>query len=149
MKILFLAPYLGLKELVTAALDQYKDIQIDVYRGNYEKGPKLLKELNADEKYDAIITRGGTVETCKKLTRKPIIEVYITAFDILRILKLSQGYEGKKIFLAYPSIVKSFKQLSELLGYSLDVQCYFDHKDIENIFKELKQKNYELVIEDF
>lgn len=35
MKILFLAPYLGLKELVTAALDQYKDIQIDVYRGNY------------------------------------------------------------------------------------------------------------------
>lgn len=148
MKILFLAPYLGLKELATSVLDEYKDIQIDVYQGNYEKGPKLLKELNADEKYDAIITRGGTVETCKKVTKKPIIEVYITAFDILRILKLSQGYEGKKIFLAYPSIVKSFKQLSELLGYSLDVQCYFEHKDIDNIFKELKQESYELVIGD-
>ncbi len=75
MKVLFLAPYLWLKELVLSILDEYKDIQIDVYQGNYEKGPKLLKELNADEKYDAIITRGGTVETCKKVTKKLIMEV--------------------------------------------------------------------------
>lgn len=85
MKILFLAPYLGLKELVMSILAEYKGIQIDVYQGNYEKGPKLLKELKADEKYDVIITRGGTVETCKKVTTKPIVAIYINTFDILRI----------------------------------------------------------------
>jgi propionate catabolism operon transcriptional regulator len=148
MKILFLAPYLGLKELAMSVLDEYEDIQIDVYQGNYEKGPKLLKELKADEKYSAIITRGGTVETCKKVTTTPIIEVYINAFDILRILKLSEGYNGKKIFLAYPSIVKSFKQLSELMRYSIESQCYFEHKDIKSIIEELKKESYELIIGD-
>jgi len=148
MKILFIAPYLGLKELAMSVLDEYEDIQIDVYKGNYEKGPKLLNELKADEKYSAIITRGGTVETCKKVTTTPIIEVYINAFDILRILKLSEGYTGKKIFLAYPSIVKSFKQLSELMGYSMESQCYFEHKDIKSIIEELKKESYELIIGD-
>jgi hypothetical protein len=148
MKILFLAPYLGLKELAMSVLDEYKDIKIDVYQGNYETAPKLIKKLNADQKYDAIITRGGTVETSKKVTTTPIIEVYINAYDIVRILKLSQGFEGKKIFLAYPSIVNSFKQLSELLGYSLESKCYFEHKDIGIIIEELKKENYELVIGD-
>lgn len=148
MKILFIAPYLGLKELTMSILDEYKDIQIDVYQGNYEKGPKLLKKLNAYEKYDAIITRGGTAETCKKVTRMPIIEIYINAFDILRILKLSEGYNGKKIFLAYPSIVNSFRQLSELMGYSIESQCYFEHKNITSIIGDLKKENYELIIGD-
>lgn len=148
IKILFLAPYLGLKELAQSLADEYKDIQIDVYHGNYEKGPKLIKKLNANEKYDVIITRGGTVESCRKVTGIPIVEIYVNAFDILRILKLSQGYDGKKIFLAYPSIVKSFNQLSELLGYSVESRCYFEHKDIKSIIEELKKENYELVIGD-
>ncbi|AWK51530.1 sigma-54-dependent transcriptional regulator [Clostridium beijerinckii] len=148
MKILFIAPYLGLKELAQSVSEEYEDIQIDVYQGNYEKGPQLLKELNADEKYTALITRGGTVEACKKVTTTPIIEVYINAFDILRILKLSQGYNGKKIFLAYPSIVNSFKQLSELMGYSIESKCYFEYKNIRSIIEDLKKENYELIIGD-
>lgn len=148
MKLLFLAPYLGLKDLVISVLDEYKDIEIDVYHGNYKTGPKLLHKLDADKKYDAIITRGGTAETCRKITVLPIIEVYINAFDILRILKLSQGYEGKKVFLAFPTLVKSFKQLSELLGYSIESQCYFQHDDIKYIMRQLKKENCELVIGD-
>ncbi len=148
MKILFIAPYLGLKELAISVLDEYEDIQIDVFVGNYEKTPKLLKELNANAKYSAIITRGGTAEICKKVITIPVIEVYANAFDILRIIKLSQGYSGKKIFLAYPSIVKSFKQLSELLGYTVESQCYFEHKDIGNIIDELKKEGHELLIGD-
>jgi len=148
MKILFIAPYLGLKELAQSVSEEYEDMQIDVYQGNYEKGPKLLKELNVDEKYSALITRGGTVEACKKVTTTPIIEVFINAFDILKILKLSQGYNGKKIFLAYPSIVNSFKQLSELMGYSIESKCYFEHKNIRSIIEDLKKENYELIIGD-
>lgn len=147
-RILLIAPYLGLKELAISVLEEYENVQIDVYQGNYEKGPALLKELNAAEKYDVIITRGGTVETCKQVTTTPIIEVYINAFDILRILKLSEGYKGKKIFLAYPTIVNSFKQLSELMGYSIESQCYFAHKEARGILEELKKEGYELVIGD-
>lgn len=147
-KILFLAPYLGLKELATSISQDYKDVQIDIYQGNYEKGPKLLKELNIDENYNAIITMGGTVQKCKIAAAIPVVEIYTNAFDILRILKLSEGYNGKKIFLAYPNIATSFKQLSELLGYSIKIQCYFDHNDVKNIIEELKKEHYDLIIGD-
>jgi transcriptional regulator, propionate catabolism operon regulatory protein len=148
MRILFMAPYLGLKELAMSILDEYEGIQIDVYKGNYEEGPKLLKKLKADENYSAIITRGGTVEACKNVVTIPLIEIYISAFDIIRILKLSQGYKGKKIFLAYPSIVKSFKQLSELMDHDLESQCYFEHREVRAIIEQLKKEGYELVIGD-
>jgi len=147
-KILFLAPYFGLKEIAMSVSSEYKDFQIDVYQGNYEQGPKILKQVNINEKYDVIITRGGTAEICRTITQTPIVEIYINAFDILRILKLSQGYNGKKIFLSYPNIFKSFKQLSELLGYSIESKCYLEHKDIRDLIKELKQENYELIIGD-
>lgn len=148
MRILFIAPYTGLKELAVSVSEEYEDVQIDVYKGNYEKGPKLLKDLRADENYDAIITRGGTVEICKNVTTTPIVEIYVNAFDIVRILKLSEGYKGKKMFLAYPSIVKSFKQLSELLGYDLEHRNYFEHREVKNIIEELKKEGYELLIGD-
>ncbi|MDT8717496.1 PrpR N-terminal domain-containing protein [Clostridium sp. 19966] len=147
-KILFIAPYPGLKELTLSAADEYEDVEIDVYIGNYEKGPKLLKELEADKNYDAIITRGGTVETCRLVSNIPIIEIYINAFDILRILKLCQGFKGKKMFLAYPSIEKSFKDLSELMGYSIESKCYLQHAEVRDIIGELKEENYDLVIGD-
>lgn len=147
-RILFIAPYLGLKELVISALEEYENIQIDVYQGNYEKGPQIIKKLKADENYSAIITRGGTVDACRKVTTIPIVEVYINAFDIIRVLKLSEGYKGKKKFLAYPSIVKSFKQLSELIGYDLEAQCYSKYEEVRSILEELKKEKYELVIGD-
>jgi transcriptional regulator with PAS, ATPase and Fis domain len=148
MRILFIAPYLGLYELAMSVLEEFKDIHIEVYKGNYEEGPKLLKELKVDENYDAIITRGGTVETCRRVTALPIIEIYINAFDILRVLKLSEGFKGKKVFIAYNSIVKSFKQLSELMGYSVESQCYFEHNEVRNIIEKLRKEDYELVIGD-
>lgn len=147
-RILFIAPYLGLKELAMSVLGEYDDIQIDVYQGNHEKGPKVIKKLKADENYSAIITRGGTVDACKQVTTIPIIEVYINAFDIIRVLKLSEGYKGKKIFLAYTSIVRSFKQLSELIGYDLESQSYSGYEDVRGILVELKKENYDLVIGD-
>lgn len=148
MRILFLAPYSGLKELAMSVLNEYEDITIDVYKGNYEEGPKLLKRLKAEENYSAIITRGGTVEACRNVVTTPIIEVNINAFDIIRILKLSEGYKGKKIFLAYPTIVNSFKQLSDLMGYELESQYYSEHKEVSMIIKQLKEEGYELVIGD-
>lgn len=147
-KILFIAPYLGLKELATSILKEYNDIQIDVYQGNYEKGPKVIKKLKADENYSAIITRGGTVDACRKVSTLPIIEVYINAFDIIRVLKLSEGYDGKKIFLAYTSIVTSFKQLSELIGYDLESQSYSEYEAVRGILVDLKKEDYDLVIGD-
>lgn len=148
MRILFIAPYSGLQQLASSVIEEYKDIQIDVYQGNYEEGPKLLKELKAAENYSAIITRGGTVEMCRRATTIPIIEIYMNAFDMIRIIKLSEGYQGKKMLVAHSSIVKSFNQLSELLEFSVQSQCYAQHKEVRGLLEEQKKEGCELIIGD-
>lgn len=79
----------------------------------------------------------------------PIIEVYINAYDIIRILRLAEGYRWKKIFLAYPSIVNSFKQLSEFMGYELESKSYFQHKEVKEIKKSGFLKDQSNIIFNF
>lgn len=147
-KILLLAPYEGLKELAMSVAEEYPDASIHVYKGNYENGPHLLLELDGTEHYDAVITRGGTAELCRKVTSLPVIEIYINAFDIIRIMKLAEGYSGKKALLAYPSLVKSFAELGELLGYSVPAYRYQQHKEVNGLIQQLKSEGYELLIGD-
>jgi transcriptional regulator, propionate catabolism operon regulatory protein len=147
-RILLLAPYEGLKELALSVVEEYEDTFIQVYKGNYENGPHLLLELNGSQHYDAVITRGGTAEACRRVTTLPVIEIYINAFDIIRIMKLSEGYKGKKALLAYPSLVKSFTELGDLLGYSVPAYRYQVHKEVKGMVEQLKRDGYELLIGD-
>ncbi len=147
-KILCIAPYLGLKEMAAQISEQYKEVEIDVYQGNYEVGPKLLKRLNADENYYAIITRGGTVETCKGATTLPIIEIAISSFDIIRTIKLIEGYEGKPIILAYPSIIKSFKKMSGFLDKTVELRSYLERNQVVCEIEALQKEGYDLIVGD-
>ena len=147
-KILFIAPYLGLKEMAMQVSEQYKEVEIDVYQGNYEVGPKLLRRLNADKNYHAIVTRGGTVEACKGITTLPIIEIAINAFDIIRTIKLLEGYEGKTIILAYPSIIKAFEKMSMFLNRPVELMSYSERNQVVRIIEELRKENYDLIVGD-
>lgn len=150
MKILFMAPYKGMKELAESISSEYeKEVKIDIYEGNYEKGPKIIKELIKSKRdYSVVITRGGTVKACSKVIDIPIIDININAFDIIRSLKLCEGYTGKKIFLAYPSLVHSFETLSNLLGYDINSKSYDKYEDVKDIIENLKNEDYDLVIGD-
>lgn len=147
-RILFLAPYAGLKELAIAVAEEYSGVVIQVHRGNYLDGPQLLVKLNAAEHFDAVITRGGTVDACRKVSSIPVIELAINAFDMIRVIQLAEGYAGKKVLLAYPNIVKSFTQLSELLGYGVPSYCYREHQEVQSLLRGLKKEGFELVIGD-
>lgn len=146
--ILLIAPYSGLKELTLSLSKQYPSANIDIYEGNYANGPEIIRKLQADKHYDVIMTRGGTATACKKVTTLPIVEIQINAFDIFRILKLAEGFTGKKALLAYPNLINTFCQLKELLGYEIDTYTYIKHAKTLKILQNLNQEKYDLIIGD-
>ena len=146
---LLIAPYPGLKEVALSVIEEYGYEGIDVYVGNYQKGPALLRQLNADRNYEAVITRGGTVGVCQAVTRRPVIEIRITAFDILRILKLAEGYAGKKAFLASENLTEEFKRFDALMESGVETFAYKAHAQVPALVQHLRQEGYELVIGDF
>ncbi|MBS6643707.1 MAG: PrpR N-terminal domain-containing protein [Clostridiaceae bacterium] len=146
--LLLITPYPGLKEVALSVMEEYGYTDIDIYVGNYQKAPELIRSLNADETYEAVITRGGTVKVCRAVTRLPVIEIRITAFDILRILKLAEGYSGKKAFLASENLTEEFSRFGSLMETDVDAFGYKEHGQVENQVSGLKQDGYELVIGD-
>lgn len=147
-RILILAPYAGLKELAAAVAEEYPEAYIQVHLGNYLNGPQLLLELNAAEHFDAVITRGGTVDACRRVSPIPVIEMPVNAFDMIRVIQLSAGYTGQKALLAYPNIVRSFAQLSDLLGYAVPAASYREHREVHELVLSLKNDGCELVVGD-
>ncbi|MBT9776944.1 sigma-54-dependent transcriptional regulator [Clostridium sp. MCC353] len=146
--LLLITPYPGLKEVALAVVEEYGYKDIDIYVGNYQKAPELIRALNADQKYEAVITRGGTVNVCRTVTRLPVIEIRITAFDILRILKLAEGYTGKKAFLASENLTEEFSRFGSLMESDVDAFSYNEHAQVEGLVGVLKQQGYELIIGD-
>ncbi|MDF2937336.1 MAG: Fis family transcriptional regulator [Paenibacillaceae bacterium] len=147
-RILILAPYAGLKELAAAVAAEYPAAHLEVHVGNYLNGPELLLRLTAVEHFDAVITRGGTVDACRRVSSIPVIEMAVNAFDMIRVIQLSEGYTGQKALLAYPNIVSSFAQLSELLGYAVPAGSYREHQEVPALVRELRSRGCELVIGD-
>lgn len=146
--LLLITPYPGLKEIALSVMEEYGYRDIDVYVGNYQKAPELIQTLNAEQNYEAIITRGGTVNICRLVTNLPVIEIRITAFDILRILKLAEGYSGKKAFLASENLTEEFSRFSSLMESDVEAFSYREHAQAEMLVNGLKQDGYELIIGD-
>jgi len=145
--ILLLAPYSGLRETALAVIADYPNANIDVHLGNYILGPKIIKKLSPGS-YDVIITRGGSVLACQKSTDIPIIEIHISAFDMIRILKLAENHTGKKAILAYTNISQSFENIRSLLNCDIELFSYENHNEVKHLVDDLARKNYKLIIGD-
>lgn len=146
--LLLIAPYTGLKEVALSVIEENGYSDIDVYVGNYQKAPEILRRVNADSRYGAVITRGGTAAVCRAITRLPVIEIRITAFDMLRVLKLTEGYQGKKAFLASENLAEEFERMGRLLESDVTTFCYHEHAQVEGMILKLKEEGYELVVGD-
>lgn len=145
---LLIAPYTGLKEVALSVIEENGYGDIDVYVGNYQKAPDILRRLDADRRYGAVITRGGTAAVCRAVTKLPVIEIRITAFDMLRVLKLTEGYQGKKAFLASENLAEEFERMGSLLESDVTTFCYQEHAQVEEMIRRLKEDGYELVVGD-
>lgn len=66
MKVVAIAPYNGLKEVIRSVKNKMNHIDMDIEIGDLEEGVKLAKEAEANGA-DIIISRGGTARLIQKM----------------------------------------------------------------------------------
>jgi hypothetical protein len=147
-KVLLLAPYQALYEQAYEAAACYPELFIDVYLGDYRTGPKLVKELEADNRYDVIITRGGTAQKCKEVTGLPVLDIPITVYDIINTLKLTQDYTGKVILMAHKEIVAAVERICSILETPIEFLPYTKHTEVYNLLEEVYLQRECLIVGD-
>ena len=88
-RILGIAPYEGLKNMMLSLAQPREDIFLTAYEANYLDGLRLAQaeDLSA---YDIIVTRGGTADLLREMLSIPVVSVELSYYDILNAIKLAQ-----------------------------------------------------------
>lgn len=146
IRILGIAPYEGLKQLMEEYACQRKDLDFVSLLGSMEEGAALAKEYYSD--FDIIISRANTADLIKKSVPIPVIDLGIGYYDILRCLKTAEATHTKCALLGHPSLTKAAQTLRSLLKAEFPVFSISDTATALHTLHTLSAQNYQTVICD-
>lgn len=146
--ILAVAPYEGLGELFSQNRRCQTDAQIMVVVGDWDAGLNEAKKAIAKQSYDVVVSRGGTAELLREKLPIPVLDIEITANDILHAVRLADAYNGKSAFVGFEAITKIASLLCQLLDYNMPVYTVHSPPEVDGILRQLAQEGYSLVLCD-
>ena len=82
VKILVIAPYIGLVKLFEEAAQKFDNIELTAYESDTTKAVSFIKTLSMND-YDIIISRGYTCEKVREACGRHVLDVGISIYDVL------------------------------------------------------------------
>lgn len=144
--IAFIAPYLGLKQLVDKVIDS-RGYPVSCYLGNLGDGLNIAEDLETKGR-TLFISRGGTAKILKESLSSQVIEIRISFLDLLEVFKPLIG-SGKKIgVVGFSSLVEPSKAICSSLGIEA---CYYIVKDENEVFSkfdDIRNDGIEFIVGD-
>lgn len=147
IRILAIAPYEGMKPLLSKLAEEYENIDLTILVGDLKKGVEIAQS-NFHENYDVIISRGGTAKLIRQSVSLPVIEIDTSAYDILRTLKLSNADTKKVAIVGFSAITEKSLFLKEVLPYPIDVYPINSTDEALLVLKHLMNDGYHAVLCD-
>lgn len=146
-RILGIAPYEGMKNVMKRAVQAYPNVQMDVYTGDLEEGVAIVKRMPPNT-YDCIISRGGTAALIHQVTDLPVVKIHLSVYDVLSAMKLAEHYSERYAIVGFPSITEPAHTLCDLLGYKLNILTVNSEREVSDTLKQLKEEGYRMVVCD-
>ena len=147
IKVLGIAPYFTLKQVMIQAAKAFPQMDLSVAVGSITEGVKILKQFPPDA-FDFIVSRGGTKMEVEKYATVPVIEIPISYFDLLNIFKLVEHYHGKLAILAYENIAHAAQILCNILQLPYSIFTIDKWHNAPEKVNQLKSMGYTLIIGD-
>lgn len=147
IRILIVAPYKGLDEVFERSCKDFPNLNPDIITGNWESVRNDLAVLDMGQ-YDLIISRGGMAKRMRSAYQLPVLELEVSPFDILRVLKNAQQTGKSFAVVGYSNITKSVSDLCEILQYTVPIYPVNNQDQAGALLAQLQAQGTELVIGD-
>ena len=148
IRILGIAPYEGIANLMQQAAESRSDLQIDIHVGNLTAGAEIAVTQTAHQAYDVILSRGGTAEAIRRCTDLKVVDIPLSVYDILRSIKLAENHNCKYAVIGFPAITRNATFLCEVLRYNVDIYTIHDQKEARTILQGLENSGCQMVLCD-
>ncbi|QQO08673.1 sigma-54-dependent transcriptional regulator [Breznakiella homolactica] len=147
IRILGIAPYQGMKDVMNRLAAEYADIEFTFFVGNLEEGVEIAKR-NFHANYDVIISRGGTAKMIQELLPLPVAEIGVSMYDILSAVNLTAGASGPVAMVGFSNITVHAQKLCSILNYNIDITTVEQAGEVPGILRGLQSQGYWTVLCD-
>ena len=147
IKVLVIAPYDSLRDIILQTATQFEQIDVEIYIGDLSRGVSFVQQ-EFNQHFDFIVSRGGTGEMIEKITDTPVVNIEISGYDMLHVIRLSQNYAGHSAIVGFKNITNHAKRLCDLLQYKTDIFTVSTEQEIYDRLTTLRQEGYSLIIGD-
>lgn len=147
IRVLGIAPYEGMKTLMSSVVADYPQIDLTLFVGDMEQGLEIAKN-NFHGDYDVVISRGNTAKMLRKNLALPVIEIDVSMYDILCALKLADGLTGKTAMVSFANCTSSAQMLCELMNYDMDIYTIESADAVEPTLRQLQKNDYHSILCD-
>ena len=144
---LCIAPYEGMKALMSSLAEEYPEMDLTLFVGDRELGLEIA-QANFHGNYDVVISRGDTAAMLRRDLSLPVVEIEVTMYDLLCALRLAGGLDSRPAFIAAPNIAESARQLCEVMGEDMDIHTYESRDGVEPVLLELQRNHCQTVLCD-
>lgn len=144
--VALIAPYPEMAELAKEISKEFeKPIIIEV--GDLLEGLRKGHFL-VEKGVEIIISRGGTAQLLKQELNVPIIEIKVTAYDILRALQKVPTHGQRIGIIGFGNVIYGSNTLGELLDLDLIILTIQKEEDVFVKLEEAKQRKVDIIIGD-
>ena len=147
IRVLGIAPYEGMKVLMSELAEEYPQIDLTLFVGDMEQGVEIARS-NFHGDYDVVISRGGTAQMLQRNLSLPVVEIPVSMYDLLCALKLADTPAGRVAMVSFANITSNARLLCDLMGYDVDIRTVEKPEDVEPTLTRLKEARCETVLCD-
>ena len=147
IRVLVVAPYPGLAQLVTTIAQDYLDLEIRVEIGNLEDSLQFSRQAER-EGYDVILSRGGTMEYLMEQISLPVLSIPVSGYDVLRSVALVQNLSGKKAVVGFSAITRGYEAVNLLMKTEMEIVTIQNRREVLPTLERLKASGVTFVIGD-
>lgn len=144
--VALIAPYPEMASLARTMIKEIgRPILIEV--GDLQQGLRKSKELLV-KGVEVIISRGGTAKLLKDHLSVPIVEIKVTAYDILGALQKVKIKNKKIGIVGFENVVLGSEKLGDLLDLDLTVYPIQREEEVPTILNTAYHQGIEIIIGD-
>ena len=147
VKVLAVAPYEGMRDVITSVVAARDDVEVTTVVGNMERGAAIVKICDQGL-YDVIISRGGTAKLVRDVANIPVIEIELTPYDIRNALAAVSGRKRKFAVAGFPSIAEAARSLCDIMNIGIDIVTIHDNAEARRTLPQLREQGVELLLCD-
>ena len=147
VKILVVCPYEGMASVVRKVAADFPSILLTATVGNLNEGLASAVK-NYSEKYDYIISRGGTAQYIRKAVSVPVIEIETRVGDILTAMSYALSTSARLAIVGFHSITRSIESLENLLPFDYEVYGIDDVGDLDETFRRIQSEGITSILCD-